>query len=281
MAVATGEIETRRSLAGSALKCAGIFWFAAAVLGQWAFFIYIMGFYGASSVSGDFEVWNRLSALGRTPFVRGDTGGNYAYLAHALGAGFIAFGGALQLMPFVRRRFPTFHRWNGRVFLFMVTALSLSGFYLVWVRNTSPSFLEGLSTTINGVLILSFAFLALRAALRRDFASHQRWATRLWLVSNAQWFLRVGVFGYFVANGLIGREASFGEPFFRFWTWGCFLAPLAMLQLYYFAQAQRSGALKYGVAGALAASTLFMGLGIFAFSIFSYALMTGAPLRVG
>jgi uncharacterized membrane protein len=276
-AALTRPLESR-SIAGGLLKASGMFWFLIAMLGQWAFFYYIAAFYGSSTLSGNFEIWNRLEVLGRTPYVAGDTGGNIAYAAHALGAGIIAFGGALQLMPFIRNRFPTFHRWNGRLFLVTVTGLSLSGFYLVWIRGTSPSFIEGLSTSLNGVLILAFAVLALRMAMARNIASHQRWATRLYLVSNAQWFLRVGVFSYFLINNAIGNQVAFGDPFFKFWTWGCYLVPLAVLQLYYLAR-DRGGALSRSVvATSLIVMTLLMGVGIFAFSMFSQAIITGAPM---
>ncbi len=267
-----------RSIAAGLLKASGIFWFMAAMVGQWAFFYYIAAFYGSSTFSGNFEIWNRLEVLGRTPYVAGDTGGNIAFAAHALGAGIIAFGGALQLMPFIRNRFPTFHRWNGRLFLLTVTGLSLSGFYLVWIRGTSPTFIEGIATTLNGVLILTFAALALHTAMARNISVHQRWAMRLYLVSNAQWFLRVGVFSYFVVNRIAGNEVSFGDPFFKFWTWGCYLVPLAVLQLYYLAR-DRGGALsRCVVAAGLIVMTLLMGVGIFAFAMFSQAIITGAPM---
>lgn len=263
----------RRFLSG-----AGIFWFAAMLIGQWAFFYYIAAFYGVSTLSGDFEIWNRLAALGRRPYVEGDTFGNGAYAAHALAAGIIALGGILQLVPWIRARFPTFHRWNGRLFLLTVTGLSLSGFYLVWVRQTSPSFLEGVSTTLNGVFILTFAALALRTAMARNIASHQRWAMRLYLVSNAQWFLRVGVFSYFVLAKMAGADVSFGDPFFKFWTWGCYLVPLAVLQLYFVAK-DHGGAVSRTLVGVgLIALTLAMGVGIFAFGMFSQAIITGAPM---
>jgi len=189
-----------------------------ALAGQWAFFYYIAAFYGTSILTGEFGVWNRLLALGRRPYVEGDTAGNLAYAAHALGAGIVALGGALQLLPWIRRHAPAFHRWNGRVFLVTVTALSLSGYYLVWVRGTSPSRVDGLSTSFNGALILAFVFLAYRSVRARDFASHRRWAMRLYLAANAQWFLRVGVFGYFVVVCLLGHKAQFGDPFLSFWT---------------------------------------------------------------
>jgi hypothetical protein len=276
--VPTAEAAGRNTFSGGVLKGTGILWFLAALAGQWAFFYYIAGFYGTSTLTGNLEVWNRLQALGRTPYVAGDTYGNAAYAAHALGAGIIAFGGALQLIPAIRKYGPAFHHWNGRIFLLTVTALSLSGFYLVWIRHTSPSFIEGLSTSLNGVLILTFAALTLRYAVARKIDIHQRWAMRLYLVSNAQWFLRVGFFGYFVISGLIGYEASFSDPFIRFWTWGCYLVPLAVLQLYFTAM-DRGGALsRLAVTVVILALTAVMAAGIFAYSMFSHALVIGKPL---
>lgn len=261
-----------------ALKASGALWFLAALAGQWAFFYYIAAFYGTSTLSGELEVWNRLQALGRTPYVAGDTLGNAAYAAHALGAGIIAFGGALQLIPQIRTHAPTFHRWNGRVFLFTVTALSLSGFYLVWVRGTSPSLVQGISTTFNGVLILAFAALTLRAALARNFAVHPRWAMRLYLVSNAQWFLRIGVFGYFIVSQVLGRKADFSDPFLQFWTFGCYLAPLAVLELYLRARDGGGRLARFAMAGGLLVLTGVMAAGIFGFAVFSQSLIVGAPL---
>lgn len=268
------------SLAVKTLKASAIFWFAVAMIGQWAFFYYIAAFYGVSTISGDLEAWNRLEALGRTPYVAGDTVGNLTYAAHALGAGIIAFGGALQLVPQIRTQFPTFHRWNGRLFLLTVTGLSLSGFYLVWIRHTSPDTLNAISTSVNGVLILCFAFLAVRTAMARKIAIHRRWAMRLYLVSNAQWFLRVGVFGYFIANKLFGREPSGDDLFLTLWVPGCYLAPLAVLQLYFFTQDRGGSLMRFAMSGALVALTVFMGAGIFAFAMISQALITGAPLTL-
>lgn len=278
-ALAANSSGWREAVAAKALKASALLWFAAAMIGQWAFFYYIAAFYGASTISGNLEVWNRLEALGRTPYVAGDTAGNLAYAGHVLGAGIIAFGGALQLIPQIRATFPTFHRWNGRLFLLTVTGLSLSGFYLVWVRQTSPSPLNAVSTTINGVLILAFAALALRSAMARNIVVHSRWAMRLYLVSNAQWFLRVGFFGYFIFCTALGVKPAGDDPLLVFWAGpGCFLLPLAVLELYFFASSQGGTFAKWSMAGGLLTLTLVMGAGIFAFAMFSQALITGAPL---
>lgn len=267
-----------RGASSALLNGAAAFWWLTAILGQWAFLYYILSFYGASSLSGDFEVWNRLKVMGRTPYVAGDTAGNLAFLAHALAAGIIAFGGALQLVPGIRARFPAFHRWNGRLFLLTVIGLSLSGFYLVWVRGTSPDSLNALSTTINGVLILACAALALKAAMARDIAVHRRWALRLYLVSNAQWFLRVGVFAYFVVNMGLGAKVGFSDPFLRFWVFGCYLVPIAVLEIYLRARDRAGPAGRALVAIGLIVLTLLMAAAALAFSVFSLKIASGAPL---
>lgn len=268
----------RRGASTILLNGAAGFWWLTAILGQWAFLYYILSFYGASSLTGDFETWNRLKVMGRTPFVAGDTAGNLAFLGHALAAGIIAFGGALQLVPGIRARFPAFHRWNGRLFLLTVTGLSLSGFYLVWVRGTSPDSLNALSTTFNGVLILGFAALALRAAMARDIAVHRRWAMRLYLVSNAQWFLRVGVFAYFVVNMGLGNKVRFSDPFLSFWVFGCYLVPLAVLEVYLRTKDRAGPAGRTVVAIGLIVLTLLMAAGALGFTAFSLKIASGAPL---
>lgn len=279
MAEAAIGRETRRApIAKAALSTSAAFWLLAALIGQWAFFYYIMAFYGYSAATGQFEIWNRLEALsGHASFRPGDAAGNAAFGAHAIGAGIVAFGGALQLVPFVRRRWPGFHRWNGRVFLFTVTALSLSGFYLVFTRTPPDSFNDW-ATSVNGVLILAFAALALNFAVKRNIAVHQRWAMRLYLVSNAQWFTRVGVFAYFVISTAAGHEPSFRDPFFPFWTWGCFLVPLGVLQLYFFAQDRGGPLLRAATAGGLAALTLAMAAGTAAFAVFSQKMIEGGQV---
>lgn len=254
-------------------------WLAVALLGQWAFFAYIAAFYGPTTLSGDFEAWNRLEALGAHPFRAGDTAGNATFLAHALGAGLVALGGALQLIPWVRRTAPRFHRWNGRVFLLTVCVLSLSGFYLVWVRDeTPPRTFNEFATSANGVLILAFAALAYRNARARDFVRHREWALRLYLVSNAQWFTRVGIFGYLVASVAVGHTPSFKDPFISFWAWGCFLVPLLVLEAWLRACRSPRRAPKYAVAGGLAVLTVLMAAGIVAFGAFSRMIVAGGPL---
>jgi hypothetical protein len=248
------------------------------LLGQWAFFYYIAMHYGGSALSGNLEVWNRLAVFGVRPFIAGDAPGNLTFLSHALAAGVIALGGALQLVPQVRARFPRFHRWNGRLFLLTVLGLSLSGFYLVLVRSRDPVGFGTLGILINGGLILGFAAATWRAIRRRDLAAHREWALRLYLVSNAQWFTRIGMFAYMVFVKLSGLQPIPAGTFFELWKFGCFLVPLALLQLYFVGKRSRNTGVRMAISATLFAASVAMALGSAAFGAFSLKIISGAPL---
>jgi len=162
---------------------------------------------------------------------------------------------------------------NGRVFLVTAVGLSLSGLYMVWVRGANPSIVGKVSTSLNALLILVFAALAWRAALRRDVSVHRRWALRLYLVANAQWFIRVGVFAWFLLNRAVGVKAGFSGPFFYFADFACYLLPLAVLELYLYAQHKAGPGGRFAMAGGLVVLTALMAVGMFGFSMFSLRIL--------
>lgn len=251
-------------------------WLAAALIGQWLFLTYIAGFYGPSTLSGDFEAWARNKMLSNA-YRPGDLVGNLTFGAHALLAGVIAFGGALQVMPQVRARWPRFHRWNGRVFLITAVSLSLTGLSLIWLRAPEPEKISHWAITGNAVLILAFAGLAYATARRRDFVAHRRWALRLYLVSNAQWFTRVGFMVWMMFSGALGLKGVNGTAFLV-WTFGCYLLPLAVLEIYLRARDSRSGRVKLIAAGVLTVFTLLMLAGTAMFTVVSLKIMNGEML---
>ena len=229
------------------------------------FFYYIAAVYGASTLQGNFSAWSKNTFLIKG-YVAGDTVGNLAFAAHALLAGIVGFGGALQLIPQIRARFMSFHRWNGRVFLLTAMATGLSGLYLVWVRDTTTtlSMVGSLGVSLNGVLMIVCSALAWRFALARDFSTHRRWALRTYLVSNGQWFTRVGMFAWIIVNqGPVGITKNMDGPFNYFWDFGCYLLPLAVLELYLRAKDNAGPRARFAMAGALVVLTVLTGVGIF------------------
>jgi len=224
---------------------------AIAVAGQLLFASYIVLFYGRALVEGHIDRWNAIMPHG---YIDGAPLHNAVVFFHLLCAVAVLVSGAVQLLPIVRRRWPRAHRWNGRVFVVAAAIASIAGLYMVWITGAVGDTSQHAAITLNALLILAFAGLAWRAALARRFDTHRRWALRLFLVVGGVWFFRIGLMLWIVLNqGPAGfDEESFTGPALTALSFGQFLLPLAVLQLYYYADAQRSAAMKFTVAALLA-----------------------------
>lgn len=246
-----------------ALTLAAQFWFLVAVIGQGIFMAYIVGFYWLTTLHGDFAAWTEVLPKG---IIAGDTTGNIALAAHVLIAAIITFAGPLQLIPKVRAVAPNFHRWNGRVYMLTAFVMSLSGLYMVLTRGTVGNWVQHTAVSLNGVLIMVFAVMALRYVLAGNIATHRRWAMRLFLAVSGVWFFRVGLMCWMVIHQKpVGIDfETFTGPFLYFLAFAQYLVPLAILELYFRAQANGSSAARWSVSGILVLAALLTGLGVFA-----------------
>jgi len=253
----------RTRAAYGVLTSAAALWWSMAILGQWVFLYYIATFYGGSTLQGNFAAWTKNHMLLKG-YVPGDTAGNLTFAAHALLAAVIAFGGAVQLIPWIRTHAIGIHRWNGRLFLATALAVSVTGLYMIWVRHATTGGINAIGISLNGALIILFAALAWRAVRARSIDSHRRWALRTFMVANGQWFFRVGLFAWIIVNrGPVGIGKHFDGPFIVFWNFGCYLMPLAVLEVYLRAKDLAGPRAQYAVAGGLVVLTVLMGMGIF------------------
>ena len=228
-----------------ALSFSGAVWFTAAALGQLAFVLYIAAFYYVSTFQGDFE---RMDGRVIHGFISGDVLGNALFLSHVLLAFWITASGPLQFIPLVRNRFRAFHRWNGRFYLTVALLTSAGALVLSYLRPHFGSIALLAVNTADGVLIIAFGCLALRAALQRRFDDHRRWALRMFIVVSGVWFFRLGYGFYFFITGgeMPGSHNLMGPADIAVAsTW---VVALAGLEFYLFAQRRRSGALKMAAA---------------------------------
>ncbi len=259
-AVMTNRLELS-SVADSALKAAARFWFVTTVVGQVIFAFTVASFYSLTALRGDYHKWNFTNG-----YVPGFSMGNTAVVVHVASAVIIMLAGAVQLVPQIRNRFPVFHRWNGRIYMLTAVTLSVAGLYMTWFRGSVGDLSIHLGSTLNAVLIWLCGGMALRYALARDFRTHRRWALRFFLVVSASWFFRIGFFlSFLIFKAPFGFDpVTFRGPFLTFMTFGQFLIPLAVLEIYLRAQ-DRPGALRrMATAGMLFVLTLAMGAGLFA-----------------
>ena len=251
-----------QSLANGSLRAAARFWFFVALVGQWVFAYYVVALYGGAVARGNLAEWNKVIPHAYVP---GETTGNVAVGAHVFLAVIVMTAGAIQLVPQIRRRAPAFHRWNGRAYMVFAVVTSVVGLYMSWFLGKGTGRLVGrLATSLDAVLIMVCAAMALRHALARRFDAHRRWALRLFLVVGAVWFLRIGfMFWVFVNRGPVGFDPkTFQGPFVTFISFACYLLPLAVLELYLRAE-RRGPAVRVAMASGLFGLTVVMGLGIF------------------
>jgi uncharacterized membrane protein len=255
-----------RKIADNTLKAAAAFWFIVVVLGELIFATAVASFYGLTAARGDWHQWNKFMTHGYTP---GRPMANLVVAIHLASAVIILLSGALQLIPLLRRRAPLFHRWNGRVYMITAFTVSLAGLYMIWFRGTPGDLSQHLGQSLDAVLIMLCSVLALRYALLRDFRTHRRWALRLFMVVSASLFIRAGIFLSLVLNhGPFGFNAdTFSGPFLTFISFGQYLVPLAVLEIYLRVQDSAGAFGRFAVSAGLFVLTIGLGTGIVAVTV--------------
>lgn len=248
--------------AQAVLKATGVAWFVAAAAGQAAFIVFILGFFGLRIAMGDFEGLNDKTNI--DGYIPGDRRGNLVFTTHVLLASLMTAGGLTQLVPAVRRHAPSFHRWNGRLFMLVALVMSISGLWLVWGRGSYLSLISGIAITGDGILIIVLALVAWSLARAGDYDRHRRWAMRTFMVVSGVWFLRVGIMAWAILNqGPLGMNRTLSGPADIMLIFGSYLVPLGILEIYLAAIESRSVSFKLLTALLVLVATLVMSVGIF------------------
>ena len=248
--------RARPITAAQALTWAMALWFVIAAAGQAMFAVYIGLFYGGSTLRGDIAAWREVMPDRANP---ADSVGLAAMGVHLALAFVVTAAGPLQLIPAIRSRAPALHRWIGRVYIALGFIISLGGLYLIWGRRDADDTLLGSAPlTLNALLIMAFGGMALIHARARRMGQHREWALRLFLAMSGVWFLRVGIVIWILTVGTAGLGERLEGPVGTFLKFACYLAPLAVLQLYFMAQRSAGTAPKWAMAavmGVLAGGT--------------------------
>ncbi len=259
---ALGHDLDLKGAADRSLQAAAALWYVVAVAGQWTFVYYIASFYVGPTVRGEFSAWTRNTDLIKG-YVAGDSVGNLYFAAHVLIAALITTSGALQLVPQIRSRAIAFHRWNGRIYILAAFLMALGGLWLIWVRGTWLTLTGAGASTLMAVLIMTFAALTLRSAMTRRIAQHHRWALRTFVVVGGVWFQRLGYMAWTILNrGPVGLGKHMDGPFDIVWGFGCFLLPLAALEIYLRVKASAGAPARFAMSAALVVLTAVMAVGI-------------------
>ena len=236
--------------------------FTILLIGQWVFVYYLLLAYGSSALDGNLADWNKMMPHGH---VAGDTVGNLAVFIHIVIAFIIMGIGPIQFIPMVRNRFPRFHRWNGKVYLSTAVLTSLVGLYMINTRGSVGGLAQYLGISLDAVLILIFAYLSYRFAVKRQLKIHRQWALRLFVVASAVWFYRVGLMFWLAINGgPVGIDfETFTGPFLSFLAFAQYLIPLGILEMYLRIKERGGSTTKIVLAIILVLSALVIAFGVF------------------
>lgn len=243
----TPKVSSPLEKSSRALHIAASAWYTPVLLGQWVFVAYIVYAYGWPAAAGSIADWNQhLSEA----YVPGRSLGNIAVAIHLALAIIIHFFGPLQLVPFVRSRYPSFHRWSGRVFVLCVVIVVVAGAYMLLVRELGAWTLRA-GFIAQAIFILWFAWQAVFYARRRAFNHHRRWATRLFLAASSVWFFRVIIMIWYVLTGGIGIDTSTATGWFLDAMSLFQFIPLALYEVYWRIKMSSSSRAQWGFAAFL------------------------------
>ncbi|MGQ8367059.1 DUF2306 domain-containing protein [Glaciecola sp. 1036] len=213
-------------------------WAFVALIGQWMFAAYILIQFALPFFSGSLSSENTQHMI--RGIVEGDTSGNAILISHLLSALVLSTSGILQLFPYIRIQFPLFHKWNGRLFLVLGIMGALTGLYLTLIKGSRLSDIGAIGVCLNGILILIFAALAWKYALKKQFQKHMRFAIHTFILVNGVWTFRLYMMGWYLVNqGPNGNNATIDGPADLIMSFACYLLPMAMAEVYFWAQKRR------------------------------------------
>lgn len=253
------------------LETSAKIWFCIATIGQWIFGLYVIVFYHGSTLSGDFEKWNRVLPKGYIP---GDWIGNLSVAIHVLLGGIIIVGGPLQFIPFIQKRFKQFHRWLGRSYVVAAIIIGVMGLVMVWTRGSVGDQFMHISISISAIYLILFAVLTIKNAISRQFKTHRKMALRLFMMANGGWFFRIGIMGWILINGKpVGFDIkTFSGP--ALWVISVLSyslpAGLFILELYFLAQERKKKALVHFATGIIILAIILTVVGVFAATMMAW-----------
>jgi uncharacterized membrane protein len=138
-------------------------------------------------------------------------------LAHILPAMLFMVLGPLQFVRSLRTKYPRLHRWSGRIFLLASMVVGVTGLRLAFGK-TIGGVDEKAAITLFGSFFLIALAIALRHAIRREFAQHREWMIRGYAIGLAVATIRP-IMAMFFATALLHGHRPVPHEFFgtAFW----------------------------------------------------------------
>ena len=147
----------------------------------------------------------------------------YGLRTHIAASAFAMILGAFQFSKSLRRKAPTLHRWMGRGYVLACVVGGLAGGAIALSSTAGP--IAGWGFFLLAALWLPFTLLALAAAMRKDFVSHERWMIRSFTLTFAAVTLRL----YLPVVAIMDWDFL---PAYRIIAWAAWVPNLIVAELF-------------------------------------------------
>ncbi len=174
------------------------------------FGLYIFLFYFLALLQGNAVQWNEI--------LPGLYDANYGSATVGVGLHFAAGSvililGCIQLLGGVRDKYPTIHRWLGRLYILAAFLTAIGGLVFIFTKGTIGGQIMDIGFTGYGILTLLAATATIYYARKQDFNKHRAWAIRLFALALGSWLYRMDYgFWYLLTDGL-GHTKTFDGVF--------------------------------------------------------------------
>ena len=148
---------------------------------------------------------------------------------HVAASGVAMLVGAFQFFKPLRAKAPSLHRWTGRIYVLACVVGGLAGGSIALSSTAGP--VAGWGFFMLAVLWVPFTVLALSAAMRRNFAAHERWMIRSFALTFGAVTLRLQL----PLAGAMGEAGIIPSDFlwsYRYIAWLAWVPNLIVAELF-------------------------------------------------
>jgi hypothetical protein len=236
-------------------------WLSAAFFG-----LYILAFYAGAVSDRTMIQWNQnLPGL----YEPGSPVTTSGIALHFAAGGVILVLGCIQLIQAVRSRFPTLHRWIGRIYVTASFLAGVGGLTFIVTRGTIGGPVMDVGFAGYGILTIVCAVQTYRYARARQLSRHRAWALRLFALAIGSWLYRMDYgFWLLLAHG-VGHLHDFHGWFDHVMAFFFYIPNLLLVELLLRSSRREApfGA-KLAASAAFVAATAFLLLGTYYFTRF-------------
>lgn len=193
------------------------------------FGLYIFTFYFVALLEGNTAQWNEvLPGL----YDRQDRSATAGIGLHFVAGSIILILGCIQLIEPLRLKYPTVHRWLGRLYVLSALLAAVGGLTFIMVKGTIGGFIMDIGFAGYGVLMFVSAIATIYYARKQEFDQHRAWAIRLFALAIGSWLYRMDYGFWFLFTDGLGHTDVFNGPFDYFMDFFFYIPNLLVAEIF-------------------------------------------------